>query len=255
MQQGTRDELEGLAAEARACAESLFGKGVVESTGVTQVSAVVRAPDGRLRVIDIGNDPPRSETDFFALNLARARADAILTSAENIRREPMLSHRLAGLHADGLEALRSVLAKSAPRLCAVLTGSGDLPREHPVWEDGTEKFVLTVPGVGQKVRALLGNRAQIVELPDLTPRSAVAWLRQRVETIDVEAGPRTTNALYQAPALIDELLLSRFEGVLPSPKVGGALPPDAELFEGLSCVHEVRRDEESGPWVFQRWRR
>jgi riboflavin biosynthesis pyrimidine reductase len=138
----------------------------------------------------------------------------------------------------------------------ILTRSGDLPREHPVWDDGTRKIVLTAPGVGAALGARLGRRAQVVEVAGLTPRGAVSWLLHRdVSTIDIEAGPRTTNALYEAPTLVEELLLSRFEGAIAPGKVGGALPPDAELFAGLTCVHEVRRHEQSGPWLFQRWRR
>ncbi len=255
MPPAAHDLLEPLAAQARASAEALFGPGVAESSGVSQVSAVLRGSDGRLRVIDIGNDPPRSEADFFALNLARARADAILTSAENVRREPTLSHRLSGPHAQALGALRAALGKTKPCLCAILTRTGDLPREHPVWEDGTEKVVLTIPGGARRVEARLGDRAQVVELEGPSSRSAVAWLRAHARAIDVEAGPRTTNELYTAPSPVDEILLSRFEGTLAPAKVGGALPRDAELFAGLTCVHEVRREEESGPWVFQRWRR
>lgn len=251
-----REEQE-LAAQAREEAEALFGVGVAETTGVTQVSATVRAEDGLLHVLAIGENPPKSATDFFALNLARARADAVLTSAANVRSEPMLSHRLAGPAAASLAALRVALGKSQPLTCVILTASGNLPLEHPIWSDGSSKVVLTLPTASEQLAAHLGVRAQVVALEELTPRSAIAWLKRRAHTIDVEAGPSTTSALYSSSdadaPLVNELLLSRFEGPLEPAALGRALPPDELLLRGLTCVHESRRQEVSGPWVFQRW--
>ena len=248
-------ETEQLAAQAHEAAEALFGPGVTDHVGVTHVSATVRTPDGRLHVIAIGESAPRSASDFFALNLARARADAILTSAENIRREPTLSHQLAGPAARALAALRTSLGKIQPPACAILSLSGDLPLAHPVWNDGTRKLVLTSAATWARLADHLGERAEVIGLPDLTPRSAVAWLRTRAGTIEVEAGPSTAGQLYDEPSLVTELLLSRFEGELAESALGRPLPSESTLLHGLSCVHEVRREEASGPWVFQRWLR
>lgn len=253
--QAMSPETQALAAQAREAAEGLFGRGVTETVGVTQVSATVRAPDGLLHVIDIGSDAPKSEYDFFALNFARARADAILTSAENIRREPRLSHELAGTAAASLIALRQTWKKSAAPLCVILSASGSLPLQHPVWSDGTTKVVLTLPDARERIQLRLGSRARVVGLELLTPRTALTWLSERAKTIDVEAGPTTSSQLYAAPPMVEELLLSRFEGELEPTALGRALPSDDILFHGLTCVHETRREEASGPWVFQRWLR
>jgi len=247
---------QALCAQAREAAESLFGAGVIEPQGVTQVSATVRAPDQRLHVLNIGSPRvPRSVSDFFALNLARARCDAILTSAENVRREPELAHRLAGPAASALAALRRGLGKAEPPLCVILSGSGQLPLDHPVWDDGTPKVVLTHPASEAGARARLGARARVVALPQLSARGAVAWARARAVSVSVEAGPSTSIPLYASPPLVQELLLSVFEGAIDADALGKALPPDAHLLAGMRCVHEAQREEPSGRWRFQRWLR
>jgi riboflavin biosynthesis pyrimidine reductase len=249
----------GQAAEsARELAEQLFGKGVCETEGVVHVTATVRVHDGRLRVLATGQGAPQSAFDFFALNLCRARADALLTTAENLRAEPHLRHELAGEHAGELDALRAeLLQKQGPPRCAILTRTGDLPLEHPVWSDGTAKLVLTVPDTAERLAARLGDRAQVIGVPELDARKALDVLREEgARTISIEAGPRTATQLYSPSSVIDELLLSRCEtGELAPNALVGALPEDARLFAGLGIVHESVRDEPSGRWVFQRWAR
>jgi riboflavin biosynthesis pyrimidine reductase len=241
---------------ARAQAERLFGPTVSEFGGVSQVCATQRHADGRLHVLAIGPHAPRSELDFFGLNLARARTDAILTTAKILRSEPTLSHRLSGPHAEELAALRLSLGKAEPVWCALLTRSGEFPLEHPVWDDGTRKLVMTLPEQAAALTAKLGSRADVVGLPALSARSALVWLGEHVTSISVEAGPSTANALYDAPSLITELLLSQYLGAPLAPAaLGRALPEDARLFAGLRCVHQADVEEPSGPWRFQRWLR
>jgi riboflavin biosynthesis pyrimidine reductase len=246
------------AERAREMAEALLGPGVCEQTGVTQISAGVRQRDGRLQVLRIGQtETPRSEHDFFALSLCRARADAVLTSGENLRREPELSHALTGPHARALRALRESAHKTEPLRCAILSRSGDLPLDHPVWEDGTTKLVFTAPEHEAQVRFRLAQRARVVGLPDLHPRRVIAWLKQEgAQTVSVEAGPRTLAQLYEGPRVIDELILSRYgENHVPESVLGAALPEDSRLFAGLSCLHEATIQETNGTWIFQRWAR
>ncbi|MFT3927175.1 MAG: dihydrofolate reductase family protein [Myxococcales bacterium] len=248
------EEVAELVSRARELAEAQFGLDVLGFHGVSQVSATARGSDGRLHVLDIGSPAtPQSEADFFGLNLARARSDALLTSAENVRREPALSHRLAGAHALALTALRRALGKANPPLCAILSGSGNLPLEHPVWHDGTPKLVLTRPEGSAELERRLGARAQVIALPDLSARTALSWLRAQVPNVSVEAGPSTSGQLFEAPPMVDELLLSRFEGALSPAALGKALPDDALLFRGLRCVHETSLPAREGTWLFQRW--
>jgi riboflavin biosynthesis pyrimidine reductase len=249
--------MQSLAHAAQDLAESLFGPGACGGQGVIHCCDTARNHDGRLHVLRIGPHAPRSEHDFFALNLTRARADALLTTAENLRSEPELSHALAGIHAVELAALRAeLLGKTEKPHCAILTRSGDLPLVHPVWSDGTPKLVFTEPENAGALQHKLDQRAQVVAVRELTPRKAIQWLKQELgaEVVGIEAGPRTVGELYESPALVDELVLSRFASAGLAPEaLGGVLPADARLFAGMTCVHESTREEPSGCWVFQRW--
>lgn len=255
----TNGQPDTLAPDAlRGACEALLGEGVCESPGVVHVCSTVHTSDARRRVIAIGPHAPKSEHDALMLQLSRARADAILTTAANIRAEPGLSHALVGPQADALSALRrDHLGKASPPMCAILTRTGKLPLAHPVWDDGTPKLVFTEPENAEHVAEQLDGRAQLVPLAGLTARAAVAWLKDAgMPDVSVEVGPSSVGPLYEAPVLVDALWMSRCDAPdVPAEALGGALPEAAQLFAGFSCVHESARDEPSGRWVFQRWAR
>jgi riboflavin biosynthesis pyrimidine reductase len=224
--------------------------------GVVHVVSAVQTSDSRLHVIRIGPRAPKSETDFFVLNFWRAHADAILTSAQVVRAEPELSHALQGSHATELELYRThALGKTQPILCAFLTRSGNLPLEHPVWQDCTRNRVLTTPDRAAGLRAALGERAEIAGIEALDPSRAVRWLREQgAETILIEAGPSVANQFYEPPQ-VDHLLLSRCEGKVDPEAIGPALPENAKLFAGMTRVSSIIREELSGSWRFERYDR
>lgn len=258
--------MEDQVSEVVASLAALYGPEPLLTRGVVHVTSAVRMQGGALRVIAIGPGAPRSASDFFVLNACRARADALLTTASILRSEPTVVHSLQGPSAPLLAAYRrEVLHKERPPLCAILTRGGQLPREHPVWNDGTDKLVLTTPEAAEPLRALLGSlfaRApegapaspEVLALAELDARSALVLLAQRGHAlVSVEAGPSTTGPLYREPSVVDELLLSLFEGPRGGVQLGGELP--AGLLTGRACTGESVRDEESGRWRFQRWRR
>jgi riboflavin biosynthesis pyrimidine reductase len=216
---------------------------------------VARAPDGRLSALRIGApSTPKSESDFFVLNAARAHADAILTSAENLRREPALSHALQGPWADALAHYRRrELHKSVPPTVAILTRSGALPDAHPVWHDGTPKLILMPAGASPLVQGKLS--VQTIALPRLDAVSAAHWLHaQGLALVSVEAGPHTVAALYAAQAL-SELWLTHWESVTADAEFAGALAEDAILFRGLTLLGSARRREGGHSFRFERWAR
>ena len=239
---------------ARAIA-ALYGDEPLIARGVVHVCAAASGSDGRLRVLKIGDASPKSETDFFVLNLCRARADAILTTAANLRAEPDLSHALQGPWAEALAAYRAeALGKEAPLTCAILTRKADLPRTHPVWEDGTRKVILTIDAAVPALRQWLGDRAEVIALSGLDARRACSFLEERGHgLVSVEAGPSTASALYDAPSVVDELLLSVFDGRVVDGQLGGLLPDERRLLGDRRCVAAQRRSEASGAWRFQRW--
>jgi riboflavin biosynthesis pyrimidine reductase len=248
--------VEGQASEVERSIRALYGERALATRGVVHVTAVVRTSDA-VRVIRIGEGAPKSDTDFFVLNLCRARADAILTTAENLRREPALRHDLQGGPGAALARFRrEVLGKEQPPTCAILTRSGDLPLDHAVWSDWTRKVVLSTRPLAPHVAERLDESVRLVCLAPLDVRAACAWLEaDGASLISIEAGPSTARALYAgeaAPGSVDELLLSLYEGKTPAP-LGGALP--ATMTHGLELTAERVHEEPSGRWRFQRWAR
>jgi riboflavin biosynthesis pyrimidine reductase len=247
----------GPAREVERELEALFGSSELARSGVVHVSYVARDAQGRLCPLRMGPEVPRSETDSFVLGLCRARADALLTSALNVRSEPGLSHRLTGRWAPALAAYRAALGKHEAPRCAILTRSGDLPREHPLWSDGTPKVLLTAPERVETLTALWNDRAQIVGLERPSARGACDWLcASGAALVSVEAGPSTANALYEDPSRVDELLLTLWEDAPENPALRAApLAEDALLFRGLALSGSSRRIEAGHVFHFQHWAR
>lgn len=238
---------------------ALYGsQAPLPARGVLHSVHAVRAPDGRLHALRIDAQAPKSETDWFVLSLCRARADVVLTSAENLRREPQLSHRLVGPWAGALQTYRSErLGKAAAPSVAILTRRGGLPATHPVWQDGTRKLVLTPPEAAASVERELGGLAQVVAIPQLRPETACEALTQRgFGLISVEAGPSTASSLYTArPPRISELWLTRWQSAPADAELAGALPEDAALFHGLCLIGAIERTEHGQRFRFEQWRR
>jgi riboflavin biosynthesis pyrimidine reductase len=240
--------MEGHVPEVAGWLEALYGTRSLPSEGVLHVTSM--APSRQ--VIAIGPDAPKSEGDFFLLNLARARADAILTTGSIVRSEPTYQASLQGPHAEALQRYRAQVLGKGRALCAIMTRDGRLPRLHPLWQDATEKLLLTSPEHAEALERELGGHASVVGVADLDPRRAVQWLRERgAKLISIEAGPSANAPLYEPPALVDELSLSIYEG--PAVQLGGALTP--RLLDGMVLASELTREEQSGRWRYQRWLR
>lgn len=223
--------------------------------GVVHVVSATRTADGRLHVIAIGPHAPRSATDFFVLQLFRARAAAVLSTAQILRAEPQLSLAFAGPWAQALAAHRTQLLGEEPLACAILTQSGGVPAQHPLFRDPVQKLVFTMPERAAELSRRLGSEVEVLGEADLTARLALQRLAERGAcSISVEAGPSTASTLYGAEPCVDELWLSRVDIPSLDPRaVGTALPPDELLFAGLTLASSVSRAEQSGTWHFQRY--
>lgn len=234
---------------------ALYGGEALCTRGIVHVVYVARAADGLLHPLRIGEGAPHSPTDFFVLNLCRARADAILTSGENLRCEAGLSMALQGPWAPALSAYRrEVLGKPDLPVCALLTRSGELPLEHPLWRDGTRKLVLTVPERASSLQRELGTRAEVLGVDDLDAAKACTLLQSGgAQLVSIEAGPTLARALYEPTARVDELLLTEWLGYDASAAVATALPADALLFAHRTCRGESTRSEHGHTFRFSRW--
>lgn len=193
----------------------IYGADVAHATGVVHVAAVWQASPDRLVTIAIGEDAPASAYDFFVLQAARARADAIITTGRILRAEPALTHDLQGAAAPGLTAWRRErLGKQQPPILLVLTSGRDLPMDHPALRATCRPLLFTSH---EGVARLPDTSIHVLSVDAPSIRAAIDHLRAcGCRTIVVEAGPSTASALYQPPVAVDELLLSVFHGALPA---------------------------------------
>jgi riboflavin biosynthesis pyrimidine reductase len=225
-------------------ARALYGGPIGRAEGVLHVVAI--AEPGR-RVMKIGEHSPKSENDYFALELARARVDAILVSGAVLRAEPSLRYELS----PALAAWRrDVLAIERDPWLLVLS-RGAVDPAHPALSSAVRPIVFTSAPI------TMPRSVEVVIDEDASPRAAIAHLRARgARGIGIEAGPRVAVPLYDTPSAIDELALSVFEGALDPRAEGGSFLHQSEIARaGLSRVSAVRIEEASGPWRFERYLR
>ena len=224
---------------------------------MVHVAAVGREPDGELVVLKINQATPRSPHDRFALDLARARADVIVTTGAILRAEPRLAYELASDRADALHAWRmDQLGRPTPPLVVVLTGREDIDPDHPTLHGWAQPWIFTNVDRAQALHGRLPRHVGLAGVPSPDLHTLVDWARRRFDarTITVEAGPTTTRPLYEdQPGLVDELMLSVFEAEVPAAARGEPFVPRRTLERVFSQRHEGEPVmEDSGPWRFIR---
>lgn len=242
-----------------AMAHCLYGPGYdARRPAVVHVTAVWRRRDSALITLKIQAGTPKSEHDFFVLNLCRARADAIVTSGKILRAERDLHHDLTGPGqvADALASWRRRLGKSEPPISLVLSSGRGLNLDHPLFRSGTRPLVYTSPEGRERLANAGEHGVEVVA--DTTPslRSAIDFLRneRQAATIAIESGPSTSIDLYQPPLVVDELLLSIYEEELDEALQGGAFLSRKDIeaqFARPETPFRVR--SESGCWSFHRY--
>ena len=209
----------------------IYGDDLLEPAGVVHVTSAWSDPDGRLFALRIGPDTPRSATDFFALEVARARADAIVTTGQILRDEPGLTNALRD--PELVAWRRERLGKPGPPLTLVLSRGADLDRSHPLFATSE------------------------VSVRNASLRDSLGWLRDErgITSVAIESGPSTIRALYEQPLGVDELMLSICRRpVLPERVRGGELFDLSALDRLFDQRSECTREEESGAWSFLRFR-
>jgi riboflavin biosynthesis pyrimidine reductase len=238
--------------------QSLYGADVLAAAGILHVASAWDAADGERRIIRITDASPKSAFDAFALHLARARADVILTTGAILRAEPALRYDLGGdtETARGLEGYRrDILGKTRPPELLILTSGKGLDLTHPAL-CGPFPATLVVPPDAE-LMALPAHIARR-ELPEGGVRALLGDARRaRPEQLfSVEAGPRTHRALYEDPLLVDELMLTLYLGDLDPTLRGGITPDGAELEALLGPPRSMATiDEPSGRFRFLRYAR
>jgi len=231
----------GSAEEVDALARRLYGE-VPRETGVLHVTACWRSPEGALETMAIRQETPKSVHDFFALELARARADVVVVSGKILRDEP-------GLRYDLSPPLREWRAQDEPPLLLVLTSGRGLDVGHPAFRSWARPVVFTSEEAARQIEGV-----KVVAHPEPSPAAAIEWARARGGTVSVELGPKSSGPLHEA-GLVDELLLSVFHGELEDDLRAGTLGDEAAIlsrFENTSSPVSV--EEPSGRWSFRRAR-
>ncbi|MDA8016306.1 MAG: hypothetical protein MPN21_02560 [Thermoanaerobaculia bacterium] len=268
-------DAEAVAAEVSA----VFGSELRES-GVIHVTAVWQRTDGMLVTLCTGSEAPRVPHDALVLGLARARADAILTTGEILRREPGLRHALPGpgLLPRGLaDWRRSVQGRTSPPLVCVMTRTGELDFDHPVFDHAGRSVIYCDRSAAWALESRAGDAGvELLAVEAPSGSDAVHRLRREfgTATVLVEAGPSVARGLYQPegarhdyvqerdlfpgpPSHVDELLLTvlhrtdletRFRG----PRFLARSDVDASLGKPVS-THRLR--SRTGDWELVRYLR
>ena len=244
--------------EIRTLGGTLLGIDPALVDGVVQPTATWLAQDGTRFALKILDATPRSENDFFLLNLARARSEAILTTGAILREEPGVTHALSG-PGNLPEALadwrRSSLGLKELPLLVVLSSGRGLDPEHPAFRAPVRPVLFVPEEAADELARRFRGLAEIAAAPTTGSREAVAWLlSQGANRISVEAGPSSARALYEAPGMIDELWRSTY---LEHELLGDVIGPRVEV-PGEGSVAETTGGrvvrEPSGDWRFERLR-
>ncbi|MCP5056231.1 MAG: hypothetical protein GY937_05825 [bacterium] len=234
--------------------ENVLGGAVPVASLVLHVAALSAAGE----VLRIQHDAPRSEFDFFLLNAARARSDAILTTGRILREEPEVRHEIQGAPKD-VEALTGwrevALRKSEPPFLIVLSSGRDLDPHHPAFAASPRPVVFTAEARVTELRRSLPG--EVVVVGDTAPslRRALAFTRSELgaQAVSIEAGPSTALSLYDDPLQIDELWLSEYLEANVSASVRGPrfLAPNV-LDSLLATRSRAEHTQTSGRWRFTR---
>jgi riboflavin biosynthesis pyrimidine reductase len=239
-----------------------FGEPPGEAEGVLHVAAVWRPPgEERNVVLRILDDTPQSALDFLLLNLARARADVIVTTGRILREEPAVTHDLQGrpvVVAALRQWRREVLGLGVPPRLVVLTSGRDLDPAHPAFHAEARPLLVCPRASVEETRRRVGDAPiEVVGRDDSGLRATLDWLReeQRARRVSIEAGPSTAAAAYRDPARVEELLLSVLEADdLPAALGAGELPARRELERILGLPRAFTATESSGRWRFEHYR-
>lgn len=229
---------------------------LARDAGVLHVVSTWAGETGR-HVIRITPQSPKSDTDFFLLNLARARADVILTTGRILREEPHLEYSLPPAWASEMIAWRkSAMGRATPPKVAVLTSGRDLDVDHPALHGWAPPVIVTSQDAARALRPRLPEHVDVIGLKLPSAHEAIAWCSASgAKTISIEAGPSTARALYADPALVDELWMSEFlESDLAHALHGPIVFPGSPGGSSLQPVGpQPVRQEHSGRWRFSRF--
>lgn len=241
-------------------ARALFGSSLDTRPAVSQSFAAWRAaPDQPLTTIKINEHGPKSELDWLALHISRARADGIIITGKILRDEPNLTYSLRAdpRWGDALERWRELRwGLWDPPWILILTERGDIDFEHPVFHGWGRPLIFTTDRTATRKLAAAPCPVVSDEAPGIRRAIRHLHLARDCDCVSIEAGPSTSRELYERPMAIKELLLSVYLEASLDPRAVG--DPLVELSTIRSLFHNetsaTHRDA-GLHWSFYRLRR
>ena len=241
-------------------ARALFGSPLDTRPAVSHSFAAWRSrEDAALTTIRINEYSPKSDLDFLALHIARARADAIIITGKILRDEPRLSYDLCADPRWGDALLKWRERRwglGEPPWLLILTASGDIDFSHPVFHGWARPLIFTSDRTATRKLAAAPCPVVADDAPDI--RRAVKHLRlaRECQCVSVEAGPSTGRMLYKRPMVVSELLLSLYlEPSLDERARGAPLVEFAEVRRLFKSETSALHREHGQHWSFHRLRR
>ena len=248
------------AASVDRAALALFGSPLDTRPAVSHSTAVWRADEDQpVLSIRINEHSPKSELDFLALHIGRARADAIIITGKILREEPELTYDLRAdpRWGDALVSWRECRwGLSDPPWLLILTGSGDVDFDHPVFHGWVRPIIFTTDRAASRKLAAAPCPVIADAAPDIRRAIEHLQLARACECISIEAGASTSRTLYERPRVVRELLASVYlEPTLDERAQGAPLVKLSEARRMFRSETSATHREQGQHWSFHRLRR
>jgi riboflavin biosynthesis pyrimidine reductase len=190
---------------------------------------MVATTDG---LITIGgrSGPIGGPGDHALFHGLRTIVDAVLVGTGTLRIE-----RYGRLVRDpGRRARRAELGLTEDPLALLITHSGNLPWDAPLFHAPEQRVVVVGPPGRPRVPAEVAAQIDVIELPAPTPAAALRAVRERhgVRAVLCEGGP-TLNRGLLADGVLDELFLTI------SPLIAGAGDDELRIVAGDPLAEPV----------------
>ena len=147
-----------------------------------------------------------SDFDRFTMTVIRSHFDAIICGAETIRQHPYY----LGVTKD-FEALRTARGQSAQPLTIIVTTSGDLPLDAPLFAQSPQRPLILTSTESYQALRRKQQRAEVIAVGqdkvEIQPALAVLRRELGIERLLLEGGPSLNYQFLHAKA-VDEIFLT-----------------------------------------------
>jgi len=248
------------AASVDRAARALFGSSLDTRPAVSHSAAVWRADeDEPVTSIRINEHGPKSDLDFLALHIGRARADGIIITGKILREEPTLTYDLRAdpRWGDALVSWRERRwGLTDPPWLLILTSRGEIDFDHPVFHADVRPLIFTTDRAASRKLAAASCPVVADESPSIQRAIQHLHVTRECDCVSIEAGPSTARVLYERPMLVKELLLSVYlEASLDERAKGAPLVKLSDVRRLFHSETSATHRESGKHWSFHRLRR